>query len=65
MSKNQEAKQKIIAEILENPVYMPNSGMYGMLKDALSKMPLYNLQNLELILRLQTQNKLDLKKQPR
>lgn len=45
-------KKSLIAKILANPVYTPESGMYRVVEVALSKMSLEGLKGLTLILSL-------------
>lgn len=48
----QATKEKYVAEILENSVYMPDSGLYQRLKERLLKMAKDDLSSLALVIRL-------------
>jgi hypothetical protein len=48
-------KQRLIARILDNPVYLPNAGMRVSLARALNRLSLNDLANLDIIITLKCQ----------
>lgn len=49
MVAGEESKAQVIARILENPVYMPESGMCSQVRSKLERLPLVTLNQLLII----------------
>lgn len=57
MTESQQFKELCIKQILDNPVYMPESGLYQHLKQSLLKLPKKQLEHLQMILELKQKPK--------
>jgi hypothetical protein len=55
----QPAKKAAIAKILDNPVYMPDSGLIKRLATALARSSVSDLHNLELVISLRITQAVD------
>lgn len=59
-----DRKQAIVTRILENSVYLPEAGMRKELTEALAKLSLVNLVNLQMILEIKVQDAVRAEKEP-